>query len=155
MRIKSLACPMSFEGIDKNVVRSSAIISAGIIALYSVLYVASALTASVFILMLVLAADYAVRVFTSQLSPIGWLGRQLTRRLGMTPKQMDKAPKIFAVRVGLIFAASSVGLFFVNPAIAVGVGLALMAFNLLEGVLDICVGCYFYTYVSLPIFGEK
>ena len=153
MRIKSLACPMSIERIDKNVVRSSAIITAGIIALYSVLSLAS--TASVLILMLALAGDYAVRVFTSQLSPIGWLGRQLTRRLGMTPKPMDKAPKIFAVRVGFIFAGSSVGLFFVDPTIAIGVGLTLMLFNLLDGVLDICVGCYFYTYVSLPLFGNK
>ena len=153
MGIKSLACPMSFERIDKNVVRSSAIITAGIIALYSVLSLAS--NPSVLILMLALAGDYAVRVFTSQLSPIGWLGRQITRQLGMTPKPMDKAPKIFAVRVGFIFATSSVGLFFVDPTIAIGVGLALMVFNLLDGVLDICVGCYFYTYVSLPLFGNK
>ncbi len=70
-------------------------------------------TASVFILMLVIAGDYAIRVFTPvKLSPIGWLGYQLTRRLEMTPVQMDKAPKIFAVRVGFIFAVSSVGLFF-------------------------------------------
>ena len=153
MGIKSLACPMSFERIDKNVVRFSAVLTAVIIALYSVLYLVSA--ASVFILMLLLAGDYALRVFTHNLSPNGWLGRQLTRRLGLTPKQMDKAPKIFAVRVGFIFAASSVGLFFVDPEIAIRVGLALMVFNLLDGVLDICVGCYFYTYVSLPVFGEK
>ena len=144
---------MSFERIDKNVVRSSAIITAGIIALYTALSLAS--TASVLILMLALAGDYAARVFTSQLSPNGWLGRQLARGLGMKPKPMDKAPKIFAVRVGFIFAASSVGLFFVNPTIAIGVGLALMVFNLLDGVLDICVGCYFYTYLSLPLFGNK
>ena len=153
MGIKTLACPMSFERIDKNVVRFSAVLTAVIIALYSVLYLVSA--ASVFILMLLLAGDYAVRVFTHNLSPIGWLGRQLTRRLGLTPKQMGKAPKIFAVRVGFIFAASSVGLFFADPEIAIRVGLALMVFNLLDGVLDICVGCYFYTYVSLPVFGEK
>ena len=30
-----------------------------------------------------------------------------------------------------------------------------MAFNLLDGVLDIWMGCYFYTYVSLPLFGNK
>jgi len=153
MGIKSLACPMSFDRIDKNVVRSSAIITAGIIAVYSVLSLAS--SASVLILMLALAGDYAVRVFTSQLSPIGWFGHQLTRRLGMTPKPMDKAPKIFAVRVGFIFAASSVGLFFVDPTIAIGVGLTLMVFNLLDGVLNVCVGCYFYTYVSLPLLRNK
>ena len=153
MGIKSLACPMSFDQIDKNVVRSSAIITAGIIAVYSVLSLAS--SASVLILMLALAGDYAVRVFTSQLSPIGWFGHQLTRRLGMTPKPMDKAPKIFAVRVGFIFAASSVGLFFVDPTIAIGVGLTLMVFNLLDGVLNVCVGCYFYTYVSLPLLRNK
>ncbi|HAJ01436.1 MAG TPA: hypothetical protein DCL97_12255 [Dehalococcoidia bacterium] len=110
-------------------------ITSGILALYTVPSLAS--TAAVLILMLALAGDYAVRVFTSQLSPIGWLGRQLTRRLGMKPKPMDKAPKIFAVRVGFIFAASSVGLFFADPTIAIGVGQGLMAFNLLDGVLDI------------------
>ena len=141
MGIKSLACPMSFERIDKNVVRVSAIITSGILALYTVPSLAS--IAVVLILMLELAGDYAVRVFTSQLSPIGWLGRQLIRRLGVKPKPMDKAPKIFAVRVGFIFAASSVGLFFVDPTIAIGIGLGLMAFSLLDGVLDICVGCYF------------
>jgi len=61
MGIKSLACPMSNERIYKNVVRSSAIITAVIIASYSVLSLVS--TASVFILMLLLAGDYAVRVF--------------------------------------------------------------------------------------------
>ena len=90
---------MSMERIDKNVVRFSAVITAGIIALYSVLSMAS--NASVFILMLVLAGDYVVRVFTPlKLSPIGWLGWQITRRFGMTPVQMDKDPKMFAVRVG-------------------------------------------------------
>ena len=154
MRIKSLACPLSMERIDKNVVRFSAVFTAGIIAVYSLLSLAS--NAVAFILMLVLVVDYAVRVFTPlKLSPIGWLGSQLTRGLGMTPVQMDKAPKIFAVRVGFILAACSVGLFFVDPAIAIGVGLVLMAFNLLDGILDMCVGCYFYTYVSLPLLGEK
>ena len=154
MGITSLVCPLSMERIDKNVVRFSAVITAGIIALYSVLVLASDTAA--FILMLVIAGDYVIRVFTPlKLSPIGWLGRELTRVRGMTPVVMDKAPKIFAVRVGFIFAASSVGLFFVDPAIAIGVGLGLMAFNLLDGILDICVGCYFYTDVSLPLFGEK
>ena len=139
MGIKSLACPMSFERIGKNVVKVSAIITSGIIALYTVPSLAS--TATVLILMLALAGDYAVRVFTSQLSPIGWLGRQLTRWLGMKPKPMDKAPKIFAVRVGFIFAASSVGSFFADSTIAIGVGQGLMAFNLLDGVLEICVVC--------------
>ena len=145
---------MSLERIDKNVVRFSANITAGIIALYSVLSLAS--DTSVFILMLVIAGDYAIRVFTPfKLSPIGFLGYQLTRRLGMTPAPMPKAPKIFAVRVGFIFAVTSVGLFFAAPGAAIGVGLGLMVFNLLDGVLDFCVGCYFYTYVSLPLFGEK
>jgi hypothetical protein len=55
----------------------------------------------------------------------------------MKPKRMDKDLKIFAVRVGFIFAASSVGLFFADPTIAIGVGQGLIAFNLLDGVLEI------------------
>jgi len=67
---------------------------------------------------------------------------------------MDKAPKIFAVRVGWIMALAVVGLFFVSPWAAAGVALTLMAFNLLDGLLDLCVGCYIYTYAVLPTFGE-
>ena len=55
----------------------------------------------------------------------------------------------------MIFAIASVALFFVSPVSAIGVGLALMVFNLLDGVFDVCVGCYTYTYVVLPVFGEK
>ena len=56
MGINSLVCPLSMERVDKNVVRFSAVITVGTIALYSVLALAS--TASVFILMLVIAGDY-------------------------------------------------------------------------------------------------
>ena len=154
MQLKTLVCPMSFERIDKNVVRITAILTAVIIALYAGLSLASEITSFAF--MLAIAIDYVIRVFTPfRFGPIGWVGTQIANRFNMTPDPMDKAPKMFAVRVGLIFAIASVSLFFVSPVSAVGVGLGLMAFNLLDGVLDVCVGCYTYTYVVLPIMGEQ
>ena len=154
MQPRALICPMSSERVDKNVVRISAILTAGIIATYAALSLVSSTIAFVF--MLVIAADYVIRVFTPlKYSPIGWVGYQGTRLFNMTPNQMDKAPKIFAVRVGLIFAVVSVAVFFVSPASAIVVGLVLMGFNLLDGLLDVCVGCYTYTYVVLPVFGEQ
>ena len=148
-----LICLISSERIDKNVVRITALLTAATIAVYALLAMVSEIV--VILLLALIAIDYFIRVFLpSKYSYMGWLGFRLARRFNLTPKQMDKAPKIFAVRVGLIFAIASIAFYFVNPIAGVSVGLALMAFNLLDGLFDICIGCYTYTYVVRPIFGE-
>ena len=154
MTTRTLICPMSTERVDKTVVRITALLTASVLAASVIL----AVVAEEVLLAIVLgvATDYAVRVLTPlKYSPIGWTAARMAAGLGLTPQPMDKAPKIFAVRVGWIMAVIAVGLFFGSPWAAAGVALALMAFNLLDGVLGFCVGCYFYTYVMLPAFGES
>ena len=146
-------CPISTERVDKNVVRITALLTAATIAVYALMAMVSEIV--VILLLALIAVDYVIRVFLpSKYSYMGWLGFRLARGFNLTPKQMDKAPKIFAVRIGLIFAIASIALFFVSPVAGVSVGLALMGFNLLDGLFDICVGCYTYTYVVHPIFGK-
>jgi len=68
---------------------------------------------------------------------------------------MNKGPKIFAWRIGFLMAVVSLGLLFVSPQASVIVAVALAGFNILDGVLNFCVGCVLYSYVVLPMFGSE
>ena len=152
MGTRALICPMSTERIDKNVVRITAVITAVVLA--TAVALAAVSDEILLAIAIAVAADFAVRVVSSRPSPIGWIAARLAARLHLRAEPMDRAPKMFAVRVGLIMAVAAVALFFVSPWAAAGVALGLMAFNLLDGLVDLCVGCYIYTYVVLPTFGE-
>ena len=104
----------------------------------------------------VIAVDYFIRAFTSvRRSPFSWLACQIARLLDLPEEPIDKAPKIFAARVGFLFSLATVVLYFVFPPASLVVGLALMGFALLESVLNFCVGCVVYTYIVLPVFGTS
>lgn len=154
MGTRTLICPMSTERIDKGVVRIAAVITAS--TLGAAVALAAVAEEILLVVAIIVALDYAVRVLTPlKYSPIGWAAARTAAGLGWNPQPMDKAPKIFAVRVGWLMAMTAVGLFFVSPWAAAGVALALVAFNLLDGILDFCVGCYLYTYVVFPALGER
>ena len=145
--MKTLICPVSAERTDGNVVRIMALMTAAMIALYA--------ATGAFLLVLLLALDYVIRVFVpKRRSPITWLACQTAWRLELPVKRIDKAPKIFAVRVGFLFALAMVVLSFIHPLSAVVVGLALMTFNLLDALFSVCVGCITYTYLVFPILGD-
>lgn len=146
--MKALICPLSNLRTDRNVVRITGFMMAAMIALY-------AATGQIIFVVLI-AVDYFLRAFTSvKHSPFSWIACQVARALKLTEKPIDKAPKMFAARVGFLFASATVVLYFVFPAASLVVGLSLMSFALLESVFDFCVGCVVYTYVVLPVFGAS
>jgi hypothetical protein len=146
--MKTLICPLSTMRVDRNVVRITGLMMAAMIALY-------AITGQI-IFVIVIAVDYLIRAFTPmRYSPFSWTACQIARLLKLDPKPIDKAPKIFAARVGFLFALATVVLYFVFPVASLVVGLALMSFALLESVFDFCVGCVVYTYIVLPVFGPS
>ena len=103
--------------------------------------------------MIVIVLDYAVRAFTPlRYSPASWLAAQLVRLAKLPEISIDKAPKIFAARVGFLFALASALLFFVSPAASLVVALILMGFALLESLFNLCVGCLVYTFIVYPLF---
>ncbi|MCB0190887.1 MAG: DUF4395 domain-containing protein [Anaerolineae bacterium] len=145
--MNSLICPISSQRISKAVVRFTGFMMASMIALY-------ALTGFNHFL-IIIAVDYFIRAFTPlQYSLFSWVACQLTNTLHVPDKQIDKAPKLFAARVGFLFALTAAVLFYLAPAASFAVALTLMGFALLESVLDICVGCLVYTYVVFPLFGK-
>ena len=122
--MKSLVCPRSTLRTDRNVVRITGFMMAAMIALF-------ALTGQVFFVA-VIAVDYFLRASMPQRhSPFSWLACQIARLLQLDEKPIDKAPKIFAARVGFLFSLASVVLYFVFPAASLVVALSLMGFALL------------------------
>ncbi len=145
--MKTLICPISTQRINRHAVRLTGLMMASMIALYL-------LTGNI-LFIIAIVIDYAVRAFTTlPYSPFSWAAAQLVQYFNWPPKQIDKAPKIFAARVGWMFATATAVLYFINPLASLIVGATLMIFALLESVFDFCVGCIVYTYIVLPIMGE-
>jgi hypothetical protein len=139
---RDIVCPVSSERLNKRACRVGATLTAALLVLF---FVTNWWPVIAFIVL-----DYAVRVFTRQIAPIAMLANGILRAVGVAPVLMDKAPKVFAWRVGFIMAAASAAVFPFSTVVSAAVALALAAFNVLDGLCNFCVGCIIYTYVILP-----
>ncbi|MEA3460475.1 MAG: DUF4395 domain-containing protein [Bacteroidota bacterium] len=142
--LTELICPVSPERVDENRVRVTAL---GVIFIMGVFFVTgNALFPALMLL------DFFIRAFTRlSYSPLSWLAYNFVKAMGTKPVLIDKAPKVFAARIGFLFtliitAASILGFSFL--ANIVGVTLVLFAF--LECGLNFCTGCWVYTVVVYP-----
>ena len=146
--MRNLICPVSPLRINETTARLTGFLMATLLTLY--------LATGNLIFVLVSAADYAIRAFTTlPASPASWLAAQLGQRLHLPVRPIDKAPKIFAARVGFVCALTIVGLYPLHRPSSRGVAVMLLSFALLESVLNVCVGCLVYTYVVFPRFKPK
>lgn len=137
---------MSAQRIDATVARATGLLMAGLLAVYVV-------TSHAAVVGLV-ALDFAVRAFTPlRHSPASRLAAHALRRA--RPALIDKAPKVFAARVGFLLAATATALAAVSPAASAAVALTLMGFATLEAGFGICVGCVVYTYVVRPYYDRR
>lgn len=146
--MNSLICPVSKEKVNKSVVRITALFIATFVAVY-------ALTGNLYFI-LGITIDFVIRAFTSaKFSPLSFLAHKTAYLLKIKPQFIDKAPKLFASRVGFLFSVATIALFPINIVASVIVSLILMSFALLEAVFDFCMGCVVYTYVVLPLNSRK
>ena len=144
---KSLLCPISPLRVGETTARVTALLAATLISVYTLTGAGT--------IMLVLAIDYGMRAGTRwRTSPLSWLAAHLVRMLRLPDRPIDKAPKLFAARVGLLFALASGLLALLNLPSAPMVAGVLMGFALLESLLNVCVGCRVYTYMMLPLFAK-
>lgn len=144
-----LICPVSPKRVDENRVRVTAL---EVVLLMGAFFITgNALFPSL------LVVDFFIRAFTGlSNSPLSWLSSLLVKALGTRPVLIDKAPKIFAARIGflltlIITAASLLGL----PLLASVVGITLVLFAFLECGLNFCMGCWIYTVVVYPLVRNK
>ncbi len=142
--MNTLICPISKDKVNRTIVRLTGFIVAMLVLLF-------AITANPLIILFT-AVDFYIRAFTSlTISPVAWLAKKIAKAFHLKGEMIDKAPKIFAARVGLIFSATSSLLFLISPVASITVALTLMAFALLESLFNFCVGCVVYTYIVLPL----
>ena len=146
-----VACPISYERVDHNASRVTCLFTIVALALISgMAAVAPKFSGLALLLAGALALDYALRTWTKWSSPMQRIARALARAMGIAEKPSDAAPKRFACRVGFFFALAIVVLLPLAPAVAAVTALALLSFNVLDGVFDFCVGCWMYTTLLLP-----
>ena len=146
MKMKQLICPVSSERINERLTRLN--------AFFTILLVAGGFFFNSVIFPLVLLTDFFIRAFTqSKLSPVSFLSSSLVRLFNLSQKPIDKAPKIFAARLGFIMTLT-IAILFLMKLYTVSMIIAgiLVFFALLEFVFGICVGCFIYTYAVLPLY---
>lgn len=143
--LNKLICPVSTERVDENRVRFTAFMVVLITAAY--------LFTNLVLLPAFLVLDFYIRAFTrSRYSPLSFLADRLVRLLGLKPVWIDKAPKMFAARVGLVFSVlmTAAGLLSL-PALASVTASVLVIFAFLECGVNFCAGCWVYTYIVIPL----
>ncbi len=144
LHMNSLICPVSKDRVNKNIIRMTGFM----VALTVVLYV---ITKQPLIIGF-LALDFIIRAFSIfKFSPISLIACGINIAFKVKPKLTDKAPKLFAARVGVLFTSVSFLLYFVSIPASLIVASILVVFALMESLFDFCVGCVVYTYVVLPI----
>lgn len=144
--MKSLFCPISTERVNEQVTRLTALL---VVFTVIVAFAFDSLTVMAF-----LAADFYGRAFTKmKFSPLSYVSFWLNNQLNLRAKPIDKAPKIFAARMGLtmtvVFALLHVVQLTTASAVVAGV---LIFFAGLEFALAFCAGCTIYTFLVLPFY---
>lgn len=144
--MKQILCPISNERVNEWVTRINALLG---IVLIVIGFVFSSISFIVFLLV-----DFFIRAFTkAKYSPISYVSLLIANTLNLEKRNTDKAPKIFAARIGFLMTLAITILLLLNQNIAaLVVGGILVFFALLEFGLTICVGCIMYTYLILPFY---
>lgn len=144
----NLVCPISNVRIDRNVVRTNGLVTTGLLAAY-------VYTRSPWIIVPV-GLDYVLRaMMEGPTSPMTRLARAVAGAMRLPFRAMDKAPKVFASRIGVCFAMGAAITHFVAPAAAPWLAGTLAVFTTLESVFDFCFGCVVYTYIALPLYRAR
>jgi len=105
----------------------------------------------------ILVVDFFIRAFTNlPFSPLSWLGHHIVKLIGTQPVLIDKAPKVFAARIGMILTLlTTVGAVFNWYLMSYIMGSVLILFAFLECGLNFCMGCWVYTYLVYPVVRKK
>ncbi len=138
-------CPVNNNKINKNLSRVTVFINASLLALYVI--------TGMPLLVALVALDYGIRaIWKPEYSPLRWVALQIVNVLNIPEKEMDQAPKLFASRVGFLFAFASLIFVPISMPVSLVVAGILTVFAYADSVLDFCVGCITYTYIVLPFY---
>jgi len=142
----NIICPISSEKVDSHVSRITVFINDALMIAF--------LFSLQPILIYIVTIDYGIRSMGyNQYSPICFIASFLVRLIGIQPKMTNKAPKIFASRLGFICA--TLGSLFVTinmPMASILIIGLFVVLATLDSVFDLCVGCMIYNYFVFPFY---
>ncbi|WP_460687609.1 DUF4395 domain-containing protein [Niabella aquatica] len=130
--------------IDENVVR---IIAAQVALVTIVLLIKQWSWLAV-----LLSTDFFLRAFTTLPSLLSINSKMIVRWANFRSAAIYAPPKKFAASLGFVLAlAIAVLLYFNANTIAYSVTAILLLCTVLESVFNICLGCYIFNYIVLPV----
>ncbi len=142
----NIICPISTEKVDSHISRLTVFINDAIM----VYFLFSLQPIAIYLV----AVDYGIRAAGyNRYSPLCFLESLIIKISGVKPKMADKAPKIFASRLGFICALLGSLFITVNlPGAALVIIVFFVVLATLDSVFDLCVGCMIYNYLVFPFF---
>ncbi|HRI32624.1 MAG TPA: DUF4395 domain-containing protein [Saprospiraceae bacterium] len=145
---EKIICPVSTEKVDSHVSRLTVFFQ--VILLTYFLFTLQPIP------LYLVTIDYGIRALGyNQYSLLCFLAGFIIRLIGLAPKMTNKAPKVFASRLGFICGLlGSVFITLQMPLAAFIIIGMLTLLAILDSVLDFCVGCIIYNYLVLPFYNR-
>jgi hypothetical protein len=146
---KNVVCPVSNEKVPEHLPRVTAFLNIALIGIY--LYYHTPF------LLAFLTIDFLVRGYNKpKYSLLNYTARNLSRLLHLKSKPIDKAPKIFAARLGsVMFLSALIVNLMGGIEITYLITIMVATLSTLECVFNFCVGCYLYNYLVLPFYTKN
>lgn len=146
--MKHLICPVSDLKVNETVTRLT--------AMFAVVILVSTFFIHPVVACLFLCGEYFTRAYTNFTSPLYRISNSAVKLATLPGKMVDKAPKIFAARLGLLFVGMITLFHLLKLKTAATIVTALlMTLAGLESLLGLCMGCLVYTWVVFPAFARK
>ena len=143
--MNNLVCPISSEQINEYASRVTATVIVSLITLFLI-------TQNVWFLIFA-TFDFSFRVFEKlKYSPITWLVSKFFNITNLPKKLVNKAPKVFAARLGFFLSALSLVLFFFFPTSAIVIAGILAVCIFADAAFNFCIGCVIYHYIVFPFY---
>jgi hypothetical protein len=144
--MKNLVCPVSQEKVQEHLPRVTAFFTIAILTAY--------LISGYLPLILFLFLDFFIRgINKSRYSLLFQLARITSKIFSFKSHAIDKAPKLFAARIGAVLTATAIVFHAIGILpVADGIAITIILFAFLECVLNLCVACYIYTFLIFPLY---
>jgi len=100
-------------------------------------------------LLVFLACDFSLRATGLFASPLYFVAKKVSEFLYFEKKPVFAGPKRFAAMLG--FVMTILIAFSYDSQIGIFLGITLIALAALESVFNVCIGCYIYNFLIVPI----
>jgi hypothetical protein len=146
--MKNIACPISTERISDQIPRVNALLAILLLILYVII--------ESWVIPAFLVFDFFARGYLNgKWSLLAKASVRISDWLPSKGKQIDKAPKIFAARLGFAFTVSILAAQILEFTLfANAISGMLILFAGLECVFNFCLGCWVYTLFVQPFYNR-